>query len=96
MKKRRAHKQLTLGMKPYSGRKHQGLIWASSDEDAVIQQIRHNAAYWESRRAKRSTVEKYCLEKGILNATAIMNSLIRRGKVFEPRPHYVSLTERKR
>lgn len=70
-----------------------GSFEVSSEEEAVIKQIVHNCNYWNSQICKRETLEKYCREKGVSNPTAILNDLIRRGIVYEPRPGYVGLTE---
>lgn len=64
----------------------------SDPVDMVLKQIRHNADYWGSLRAKRATVEKYLRAKGLENPARHIDNLIEAGLVHVPRKNYVALT----
>lgn len=69
----------------------QGSFKFKSQEDLVVRQIIHNADFWGSDICKRSTLEKYCREKGLADPGKILNGLIRKGLVHSPKKGYVGL-----
>jgi len=75
--------------KPYMG----VFVYADSIE-LVLKQIRYNTHYWGSLRAKRATVEKYLIAKGLENPTALIDRLIDGGLVYIPCKGYVALTDK--
>ena len=52
-----------------------------------MQEVRDHAKYWQSDMAKRITVEKHLVEKGIEDVGSKIDTLISAGKlVLIPRP----------
>lgn len=52
-----------------------------NDTEAILQEVKDHAAYWNSNMAKRLTVEKHLTEKGVQDVTAKVDALINSGKL---------------
>jgi len=57
----------------------------------ALDQVRDNAAYWHSDRAKRVTVVKYLEQQGCPHAAWLISELLRKGILYEPVPGYVAV-----